>query len=157
MVLQEPTLSGSVILSGPLEIYGGISASYFEGDGAGLTGLTATISGSIAFENLTNKPTFITSSAQVDFLSLSNLPATVLSSSAQVDLNLASGTAPSASYALTASYVGSAVTSSNSDLATEVHNQYLQSGSIKFWSGPKIAYDSISGSADPNTIYYIVS
>lgn len=157
MILQEPTLSGSVVLSGPLEIYGGISASYFEGDGAGLTGLTATISGSIAFENLTNKPTFITSSAQVDFLSLNNLPSTVLSSSAQVDLNQSSGTAPSASYALTASFIQTALTASNSDVATEVHNQYLQSGSLKYWSGPKTAYDSISGSADPDTIYFIVS
>ena len=43
MILQSPTISGSVELTGPLEILGSISASYFEGDGSGLTGLQAPV------------------------------------------------------------------------------------------------------------------
>jgi len=54
-----------------------------------------------------------------------------------------------------ASYSSTATTSSNADLATTVHNNYLLSGSLKFWSGPKQAYDSISGSANVNTIYFV--
>lgn len=50
--------------------------------------------------------------------------------------------------------VSSATTSSNATTSSVMHNTYLQSGSIKFWSGPKTAYDAISGSADPNTIYF---
>ena len=53
------------------------------------------------------------------------------------------------------SYADTAVSASNSNLATSVHNNYLLSGSIKFWSGPKQVYDSISSSADPNTVYFV--
>lgn len=51
---------------------------------------------------------------------------------------------------------GQAVSSSNANTSSLVHNNYASSGSLKFWSGHKTAYDAISGSADPNTLYFLV-
>lgn len=48
-----------------------------------------------------------------------------------------------------------ATTASYATLATSVHNNNLQSGSIKFWQGRQTEYDLISSSADNNTIYFI--
>ncbi len=75
MIFQQPTLSGSVILSGPLEILGSITASYFEGDGSGLTGLQTPVA-SVDFSAINNKPTLISSSIQIDINSITGTPNT---------------------------------------------------------------------------------
>lgn len=80
MIFQEPTLSGSVVLSGPLEIEGSISASYFEGDGSGLTGLQAPVA-VVNFADILSKPTLVSGSSQISFLGLSDLPTTLISAS----------------------------------------------------------------------------
>jgi len=65
----------------------------------------------------------------------------IVSASQQIDLGNATG---------------QAVSSSNANTSSVVHNEYVSSGSLNFWSGPKTAYDAISGSADENTLYFIV-
>ena len=133
MILQSPTISGSVELTGPLEIIGGISASYFEGNGAGLTGLTATIDGTVTFDNVTSKPTLISSSAQIPLVD----------------------NATSASYSTTASFASSISNSITSSITTKVTNINNNSGSLNFWQGTQAEYDLISASADPNTVYFV--
>ena len=80
MILQSPTISGSVELTGPLEIIGSISASFFEGDGSGLTGLQAPVA-VVQYSEILNKPTLISSSAQITFDGISNKPVALLSAS----------------------------------------------------------------------------
>ena len=80
MILQSPTISGSVELTGPLEIIGSISASFFEGDGSGLTGLQAPVA-VVQYSEVLNKPTLISSSAQITFDGISNKPVALLSAS----------------------------------------------------------------------------
>lgn len=63
--------------------------------------------------------------------------------------------ANTASLSYTASISITATTASNAILASAVHNNNLQSGSIKFWQGRQSEYDLISSSADNNTIYFI--
>jgi|TARA_R110001606_G_scaffold390964_1_gene558337 hypothetical protein len=70
MIYQQPTISGSVTISGP------VTASYFKGDGSALTNLNAEVSGSVEFINITNKPTFISSSAQINVNSTVGTPNT---------------------------------------------------------------------------------
>lgn len=82
MILQSPTISGSVELTGPLEILGTISASRFEGDGSGLTGLIAPVA-AVEFANLLNKPALVSGSAQINYSQISNRSAGIISSSAQ--------------------------------------------------------------------------
>ena len=48
MIYQQPTISGSVTISGP------VTASYFKGDGSALTNLNAEVSGSVEFINSRN-------------------------------------------------------------------------------------------------------
>ena len=80
MILQSPTISGSVELTGPLEIIGSISASYFEGDGSGLTGLQAALA-VVQYSEIINKPTLVSGSSQVTFDGLSGKPANLISAS----------------------------------------------------------------------------
>jgi len=133
MILQSPTISGSVELTGPLEIIGGISASYFEGNGAGLTGLTATIDGTVTFDNVTSKPTLISSSTQIPLVD----------------------NAISASFATTASFASSIPNNITSSITTKVTNINNNSGSLNFWQGTQVEYNLISASADPNTVYFV--
>ena len=83
MIFQEPTLSGSVVLSGPLEILGSISASYFEGDGSGLTGLVAPVA-VVQYTEVLGKPTLVSGSAQIDYNQIINVPDTVITASNSV-------------------------------------------------------------------------
>ena len=136
MILQSPTISGSVELTGPLEIVGGISASYFEGNGAGLTGLTATIDGTVTFDNVTSKPTLISSSAQISLVNSASI-------------------AISASYSTTASFASSISNNITSSITTKVTNINNNSGSLNFWQGTQAEYNLISASADPNTVYFV--
>lgn len=53
------------------------------------------------------------------------------------------------------SYAATSTSASNASKAVTVHNNYLLSGSLSFWSGPKQVYDSFSGSADANTVYFV--
>jgi len=46
------------------------------------------VSGSIPFANLINKPTLVSGSSQVSYSGLQNIPAGIISSSAQIDANL---------------------------------------------------------------------
>jgi len=133
MILQSPTISGSVELTGPLEIIGGISASYFEGNGAGLTGLTATIDGTVTFDNVTSKPTLISSSTQIPLVD----------------------NAISACFATTASFASSIPNNITSSITTKVTNINNNSGSLNFWQGTQVEYNLISASADPNTVYFV--
>ena len=136
MILQSPTISGSVELTGPLEIIGGISASYFEGNGAGLTGLTATIEGTVTFDNVTSKPTLISSSAQIPLVDSSSV-------------------ATSASFATTSSFASTISADITSSITTKITNLNTNSGSLNFWQGSQAEYDLISASADPNTVYFV--
>ena len=61
----------------------------FEGDGSSLTGLTAD---SIAFTNITGKPTLVSASAQISYPDVSNIPNGIVSSSAQIAAGLPAGT-----------------------------------------------------------------
>jgi len=123
MLQTDPIFSGSAQISGSLTV----------------NGLDVTLGAPTDFSNLQNKPTLVSSSLQV-------LPPGSVSSSAQINISQATGTAAtatSASYATTAT------------LTNTAYNNYAQSGSIKFWSGHQAAYNAISASADPNTIYFV--
>ena len=126
MLQTDPIFSGSAKISGSLLV----------------NGLDVTLGAPTDFSNLQNKPTLVSSSLQV-------LPQGSVSSSAQINLSLANGTAATAT---SASYATSTPTAT---LANTAYNNYVQSGSIKFWSGHQAAYNAISASADPNTIYFV--
>lgn len=46
------------------------------------------VSGSIPYANITNRPTFLSSSAQINYTEVQNIPSGIISSSAQIDANL---------------------------------------------------------------------
>lgn len=74
-----------------LHVGGIVSASSFSGDGAGLTNLSVTVSGSVSFTNITDKPTLVSGSQQIDYLIISNTPNNLISSSAQVAFSQING------------------------------------------------------------------
>ena len=74
-----------------LHVGGIVSASFLRGDGSGLTNLSATISGSIDYGNITNKPTLISASQQIDYRIINNTPNNLISSSAQVAFSQING------------------------------------------------------------------
>ena len=49
------------------------------------------------------------------------------------------------------------LSSNTGSLSTKVDNQNANSGSISFWQGSQTEYNAISSSADPNTLYIIRS
>ena len=89
-----------------------------------------------------------------DYTSLVNLP-TLVSSSAQINLSQASGTAVSSSFAVTSSFASSISSDVTSSITTKATNLNTSSGSLSFWQGSQTEYDVISSSADPNTIYFV--
>ena len=74
-----------------LHVGGIVSASFLRGDGSGITNLSATISGSIDYGNITNKPTLISASQQIDYRIINNTPNNLISSSAQVAFSQING------------------------------------------------------------------
>lgn len=83
-----------LISSGSINVSGSITASFISG----------AHTGTFPYSGLTNVPTLVSSSSQIDYNSITNKLSGVVSSSAQ--FNALTGT--SASFALTASYVASA-------------------------------------------------
>ena len=81
----------NVAPSTALHVGGIVSASFLRGDGSGITNLSATISGSIDFGNITNTPTLISASQQIDYRIINNTPNNLLSSSAQVAFSQING------------------------------------------------------------------
>ena len=71
-----------------VNLTGSFSGS-FTGDGSNLTGLTAD---SIAFTNITGKPTLVSASAQISYPDVSNIPNGIISGAAQVAANLPADT-----------------------------------------------------------------
>ena len=71
-----------------VNLTGSFSGS-FTGDGSNLTGLTAD---SIAFTNITGKPTLVSASAQISYPDVSNIPSGIISGAAQVAANLPADT-----------------------------------------------------------------
>jgi len=126
MLQTDPIFSGSAQISGSLIV----------------NGLDVTLGAPTDFSNLQNKPTLVSSSLQV-------IPSNLVSSSAQINISQATGTAANAT---SASY---ATLTTTATLANTTYNNYVQSGSIKFWSGHQAAYNAISASADPGTIYFV--
>ena len=74
-----------------LHVGGIVSASFLRGDGSGITNLSATISGSIDYGNITNKPTLVSGSQQIDYRIINNTPNNLISSSAQVAFSQING------------------------------------------------------------------
>ena len=74
-----------------LHVGGIVSASFLRGDGSGITNLSATISGSIDYSNITNKPTLVSGSQQIDYRIINNTPNNLISSSAQVAFSQING------------------------------------------------------------------
>ena len=74
-----------------LHVGGIVSASFLRGDGSGITNLSATISGSVDYGNITNTPTLISASQQIDYRIINNTPNNLLSSSAQVAFSQING------------------------------------------------------------------
>ena len=74
-----------------LHVGGIVSASFLRGDGSGITNLSATISGSIEYSNIDNKPTLVSGSQQIDYRIINNTPNNLISSSAQVAFSQING------------------------------------------------------------------
>lgn len=62
---QRLTTSSFNVFTGSASITGSFTGS-FVGDGSGLTGITGVTADSVAFNNITGKPTLVSSSIQVD-------------------------------------------------------------------------------------------
>jgi len=137
------------------------------------------VSGSSAvdFNNVQNKPTLISSSAQIASSDLD------MNGNKVLFANVYGGTGDLPSAATyhgmfahvhstgqgyfahagqwielaTSESLSSTITNNTGSLSTKVDNQNANSGSISFWQGLQTEYDAISSSADPNTLYIIRS
>lgn len=168
--------SGSADITGSLYVSGGTISGSFVGDGSQLTNInivtqslveeTFAVTGSHTVRHNFDTKNVITQVFDSnDFVISPSSIQTVDNNTVKVDFSTSESgrvVVVKGGHVVTAlqstnssSYSETAVTSSNANLATLVHNNYLLSGSLNFWSGPKQVYDSISGSADPNTIYFV--
>ena len=135
------------------------------------------VPGSIGFDSIINKPTLISSSAQITSSDLD------MNGNKVLFANVYSGTGDLPSAATyhgmfahvhstgqgyfahagqwielaTSESLSSTITNNTGSLSTKVDNQNANSGSISFWQGSQTEYDAISSSADPNTLYIIRS
>ena len=133
----------------------------------------SSVASSVEFSNILNKPSFISSSAQITSSDLD------MNGNKVLFANVYGGTGdlPSAStyhgmfahvhstgqgyFAHAGQWVelatSASLSSNTGSLSTKVDNQNTNSGSIGFWQGSQIEYNAISSSADPNTLYIIRS
>lgn len=133
----------------------------------------SSVASSVEFNNILNKPSFISSSAQITSSDLD------MNGNKVLFANVYGGTGdlPSAStyhgmfahvhstgqgyFAHAGQWVelatSASLSSNTGSLSTKVDNQNANSGSISFWQGSQTEYNAISSSADPNTLYIIRS
>ena len=133
----------------------------------------SSVASSVEFTNVQNKPTLISSSAQIASSDLD------MNGNKVLFANVYGGTGdlPSAStyhgmfahvhstgqgyFAHAGQWVelatSASLSSNTGSLSTKVDNQNANSGSISFWQGSQTEYNAISSSADPNTLYIIRS
>ena len=89
MAWKKVIFSGSTAELDSLTVDNTVTANSFVGSGASLTGVSAD---SVSFTNITNKPTLVSQSAQIDFNSIQNT-SNIVSNSAQIDFNSIQNTA----------------------------------------------------------------
>tara|TARA_B100001287_G_C22686170_1_gene533777 strand:+ start:7220 stop:8389 length:1170 start_codon:yes stop_codon:yes gene_type:complete len=136
----------------------------------------SSVASSVEFTNVQNKPTLISSSAQIASSDLD------MNGNKVLFANVYSGTGDLPSAATyhgmfahvhstgqgyfahagqwielaTSESLSSTITNNTGSLSTKVDNQNANSGSISFWQGSQTEYNAISSSADPNTVYFVI-
>ena len=83
MIIHSPIFSGS-ISQDPNNAYANLSGS-FTGSFTGVGNFTGLEADSVAYDNVTGKPTLVSGSSQVSYPGLSDIPSGIISSSAQID------------------------------------------------------------------------
>lgn len=137
----------------------------------------SSIASSVEFNNILNKPAFISSSAQIAnsdldmngnkvlfgnvYSGIVDLPsaATYHGMFAHVHSTGQGYFAHAGQWVelATSESLSSTITNNTGSLSTKVDNQNASSGSLSFWQGSQTEYNAISSSADPNTFYIIRS
>ena len=82
MIIHSPIFSGSI--NQAASAYANLSGS-FSGSFTGVGQFEGLEADSVAYENVTGKPTLVSGSSQVSYPNLSNIPSGIISSSAQID------------------------------------------------------------------------
>jgi hypothetical protein len=82
MIIHSPIFSGSI--NQAASAYANLSGS-FTGSFKGIGDFEGLEADSVAYENVTGKPTLVSGSSQISYPGLSNIPSGIISSSAQID------------------------------------------------------------------------
>jgi len=161
------TITGSARATGDITASGAVVATNFRGSGQFLTDIAAD---SVQFDNVLNKPTLVSSSAQISYTGITDVPTGIVSSSTQVANLLPTGTVSSSTqvdHNATTNYVadehvahstvnitaGSGLTGGGSIAASRTLT--LDTGSGHFVSGSRktISSENTTGASGINLTY----
>tara|TARA_R110000803_G_scaffold4489_1_gene15085 strand:- start:2741 stop:3607 length:867 start_codon:yes stop_codon:yes gene_type:complete len=170
------TINGTTTITGSLIVSGAAVTGSFVGDGSGLTNVgivtaslvseTFSVTGSYTVRHNFGTKNVLTQVFDTnDFVITPSEIKTVNDNQVKISFSTSESgrvvvvkgghLVTATQNTVSSSYAATAATSSRSVLSDTIHNNYLLSGSLKLWSGPKQVHDSISGSPDPNTIYFV--
>ncbi|PIZ29398.1 MAG: hypothetical protein COY40_07090, partial [Alphaproteobacteria bacterium CG_4_10_14_0_8_um_filter_53_9] len=147
-------IDGVLFANGGISVTGGVTATYFSGDGSGLTGVTA---GSADWYDLTNIPTQVAAVSNTGSISLTNLTVTGTITASTVSASTVSGTYLYGRYvSATQASVGtllSTLSSNTTTSGTYVYGRYASFTALAGVNASLTGHVSVTGNVSANKYF----